>query len=115
MQDQLLALLGARAKLFRDYDTLLTDMQTERERAWFDLGCDHGFREAQVQGCRGSAVLSREAAEFSAATRARLLGAGLSWDQAILSLLECLWAVAAGHSRRPAPGGQHEPPRPLRC
>jgi hypothetical protein len=102
MQNQLLAALGDRGKLFRDYDTLLTDVQTERERAWFDLGCEHGFREAQVQGCRGSAVLGKEATEFAAGTRARLLEAGLSSDQAILSLLECLWGVAAGHGRRPA-------------
>jgi hypothetical protein len=100
MQEQLLAVLGDNAKLFHNYDTLLTDTQTERERAWFDLGAEHGYREAHVEGCRGSAVLNKEAAKFSAATRARILEAGLSWDQAILSLLECLWGVAAGRPAR---------------
>ncbi|MFO7180972.1 MAG: hypothetical protein DIU78_019885 [Pseudomonadota bacterium] len=73
---------------------LASDLQIERERAYFNLGFEHGVAAALAKS-RLEPVLDKKAKELAAELRERVAHASLAEAQESLVLLDVLWALIA--------------------
>jgi hypothetical protein len=100
MMEKLLNELGGSSKTLVELQDLVADVQTERERTYFNIGFEQGVAAALARS-RLEPVLGKAAADLATELREQVVHAGLSEPQVTLALVDVLWAVAA--ARRPAP------------
>ena len=91
-EEQVLAQLGADTKCFIDYDSLRSDICTERQEVYFNLGYEYGLRKGLA---RGKTHLPHSASELAKEIRERVVQRGLPSRETIYCLLEIVCNVAA--------------------
>jgi hypothetical protein len=99
LQDRILARLEDDRKPFLDLEELRGCVSAEREEAYFNLGYEHGLADERARGRRGQEKTLALATEI----RERVVQAPLPPRQAVLGLLECLWALVVGADDKLAP------------
>lgn len=99
LQDRILARLGDDRKPFLDLEELRGCVSAEREEAYFNLGYEQGLAAERARDRRGQEKEKALATEI----RERVVQAQLPPRQAVLGLLECLWALVAGADDKLAP------------
>lgn len=95
LQNKILQRLGDDKKPFFALEELRMHVSAEREEAYFDVGYEHGLADALATERRGRARLSAEAGQLATEFRERIVQSQVPTRDALLALLECVWAVAA--------------------
>jgi len=85
--------------LVLELEALRSDISNDREEAFFNVGYEHGLADGLAHARRGSIRLSKEVQQFVTETRERMVQLEAPW-QAMLGLLECLWALAQRQARQ---------------
>jgi hypothetical protein len=101
LMEKLVNELGGSSKTLVELEALVADVQTERERVYFNIGFEQGVAAALARS-RLEPVLDKVAVQLATDLRERVVHAGLSEPQVTLALVDVLWAVAAAR-RVPAP------------
>ena len=92
-QERLLSVLGKETALYLDLEATINEHRRERERCFFDLGYEHGSIERLAQMRRGILSLSTDADALAREVRGHLIHTKAPSAEAILVLLECVWAL----------------------
>lgn len=92
-QELLLAALGKESALYLDLEATINEHQREREKCFFDLGYEYGSIERLAEARRGVLNLSLDADALSNAIRGQLIHTKAPSVDAIVVLLECVWAL----------------------
>ena len=92
-QERLLAALGNETALYLDLEATINEHQREREKCFFDLGYEHGSVERLAEVRRGALNLSMDADALSKEIRGQLVHTKVPSAEAIVVLLECVWAL----------------------
>lgn len=95
LQNKILERLGDNKKPFFALEELRMHVSAEREEAYFDVGYEHGLADALATERRGRARLSAKAGQLATEFRERIVQSQVPTRDALLALLECVWAVAA--------------------
>ena len=81
-----------------ELEALRNAVSADRDEAFFNVGYEHGIADGIARARRGSIRLSKEVQQFVAETRERIVQLEAP-GQAMLGLLECLWALAQRQAR----------------
>jgi len=81
-----------------ELEALRAEISADRDEAFFNVGYEHGIADGIARARRGSIRLSKEVQQFVAETRERMVQLEAP-GQAMIGLLECLWALAQRQAR----------------
>jgi len=97
MQHEVMGQIGNTPPVL-ELEALRAEISADRDEAFFNVGYEHGIADGIARARRGSIRLSKEVQQFVAETRERMVQLEAP-GQAMLGLLECLWALAQRQAR----------------
>jgi hypothetical protein len=101
LEGRVRAQLGEETEAFLALETLRADISSEREEAYFNVGYEHGLAEGVARARR--AAHAKRARQLAREVRERIAQAQLPQGQAVLVLVECLYAaLLSGSAEHPA-------------
>jgi len=83
-----------------ELEALRNEIIADRDEAFFNVGYELGIADSLARARSGSLRLSSEVQQFVTETRERMVQLEAPW-QAVLGLLECLWALTQRQVGRP--------------
>jgi hypothetical protein len=95
------AQLGKDVRALTGLETLKSDLGAEREEAYFNVGYEHGLAEGAARARRAAGSGAKKIARD---VRERIVQAQVPPRQAMLALLECLYAVVLSEVEVPPEG-----------